>query len=552
MNTLRTILAVPRTPFGVQSAQHPRRRVGPVKVRPRGVATLILILFATACSGGPETVLTRGNIYRGNLDSSDEYWRGSERFFDTWVMTVDAKQRVSIGMESDNFDAFLLVFREGSEVARNDDGGEGSDARVEFRASNAGEYVVIATSYDDNERGSYRLRWHSDGSPVFGSVAPEGDLTGGGTFSGRLTSSDPLTPYRFFPRSSHFDLWTLTVRPDEPVAIEMEFDDAFLVVFREGIEIARDRFGGEGSDARVELSNAGEYVVMASNNFAGPLGSYRLSLSGNLSPTGDSGGVLTPESTFYGSLSTVDPIDGSGSYRLGSRYDWWLLSAGREESVTIDMASDDFDALLVVFREGIEIARNDDGGPGSDARVEFRASNAGEYVVIATSYDDYQEGGVGSYRLTRRGEPGTVRIYHGPNFPLVVPAGMLTTGSVVRSVVNGRLDSSDPVQRWEINGYFDVWILTAEAGQNVVLDLDSDDMDDDELWLRLMTYDDGVLAEWFGVLGELHNMPFRVPSAGDYFVLVGSSGPIIGGPPRPTGSYRLGLVMREPETPELP
>ena len=47
---------------------------------------------------------------------------------------------------------------DGTTIATNDDGGSGSNARVEIQASQAGDYLVIATSYESGEIGAYRVR----------------------------------------------------------------------------------------------------------------------------------------------------------------------------------------------------------------------------------------------------------------------------------------------------------------------------------------------------------------------------------------------------------
>ena len=39
-----------------------------------------------------------------------------------------------------------------------DDGGPGSNARLEFQAPYVGDYLIIATSYEAGETGAYRVR----------------------------------------------------------------------------------------------------------------------------------------------------------------------------------------------------------------------------------------------------------------------------------------------------------------------------------------------------------------------------------------------------------
>ena len=107
----------------------------------------------------PEGALTPGRTFDGSLNSSDAVWDDGSHY-DVWTVTArTVGQRVVMDMESDDLDAYLRVLRnDGTAVASDDDGGSGSNARVEFRAVYAGDYLVIATSYEAGETGAYRVR----------------------------------------------------------------------------------------------------------------------------------------------------------------------------------------------------------------------------------------------------------------------------------------------------------------------------------------------------------------------------------------------------------
>ncbi len=106
----------------------------------------------------PEGTLAPGRTFSGSLTSSDAVWDNGSHY-DVWTVTAaTVGQRVVIDMESDDVDAYLRVLRkDGTPVATNDDGGSGSNARVEFRAVYAGKYLVIVTSYEEGETGGYRV-----------------------------------------------------------------------------------------------------------------------------------------------------------------------------------------------------------------------------------------------------------------------------------------------------------------------------------------------------------------------------------------------------------
>ena len=106
----------------------------------------------------PEGTLAPGRTFNGSLTSTDAVWDNGSHY-DVWTVTAaTVGQRVVIDMESDDVDAYLRVLRkDGTPVATDDDGGSGSNARVEFRAVYAGEYLVIVTSYEEGETGGYRV-----------------------------------------------------------------------------------------------------------------------------------------------------------------------------------------------------------------------------------------------------------------------------------------------------------------------------------------------------------------------------------------------------------
>ena len=100
-------------------------------------------------------------------------------------------------------------------------------------------------------------------------------------------------------------------------------------------------------------------------------------------------GVLVPGRDVSGSLGSSDDVwDG------GSHCDVWSVGATSGQRVVIEMESDDVGSYLrVVRRDGTTIV-TDDGESGSDARVEFRAPYSVGYLVIATSYEAWEVGGV--------------------------------------------------------------------------------------------------------------------------------------------------------------
>ena len=75
-----------------------------------------------------------------------------------------AGQRLIVTMLSGDMDAYLrVVQRDGSTIASDDDGAGGTDARVEFEAPAAGDYLIVATTFSSGEEGSYQIHLHEPG-----------------------------------------------------------------------------------------------------------------------------------------------------------------------------------------------------------------------------------------------------------------------------------------------------------------------------------------------------------------------------------------------------
>ena len=91
--------------------------------------------------------------------SSSDAVRDNGSHYDNWTVTARSGQRLVIIMESDELDPYLLLQgQDGAVVAQDDDGGSGSNARIDIRVPEGGQYLVIASSYGSSETGPYRIR----------------------------------------------------------------------------------------------------------------------------------------------------------------------------------------------------------------------------------------------------------------------------------------------------------------------------------------------------------------------------------------------------------
>lgn len=110
----------------------------------------------------------------GILASTDGV-RWGLAYYDEWSYSAIAGQRIMVAMDSEEVDAYLLVLGDdGTEVASDDDGGDGRNARLEFRARATGRYTILATSAIAEQTGRYTIRAERPA----GGEAPDDDFSG--------------------------------------------------------------------------------------------------------------------------------------------------------------------------------------------------------------------------------------------------------------------------------------------------------------------------------------------------------------------------------------
>ena len=107
----------------------------------------------------PEGTLVLDRTFSGRLSSSDPVWDDDDGYYDRWMFSARAGQRLVVTMESGPVDTYLRILgRHGDILESDDDSGSETNSRIEFEAPYTGQYIVIATSYSSGETGSYRIR----------------------------------------------------------------------------------------------------------------------------------------------------------------------------------------------------------------------------------------------------------------------------------------------------------------------------------------------------------------------------------------------------------
>ncbi|MFG3818669.1 trypsin-like peptidase domain-containing protein [Limnothrix redekei] len=201
-------------------------------------------------------------------------------------------------------------------------------------------------------------------------------------------------------------------------------------------------------------------------------------------------------------------------------YDIYTFTGEAGNQVTIDLASGDFDAYLIVLNpDGEELAQDDDSGGQTNARITATLPSSGLYTVFVNTAATNQQG---RYTLrARSGGPAATNPGIQPGSLILQDSGSLTASSP-------RLQSDNsPYQEYRFNG---------RAGQRIEILLESNDFDP---YLMVADPQDEKLADADDISDTNTNaaLVVQLPSTGTYRIIVNAYDP--------QGRGRYQLTVRE-------
>ena len=132
---------------------------------------------------------------------------------------------------------------------------------------------------------------------------------------------------------------------------------------------------------------------VASRSYGSWAGSFRI--VGGITPTSSTQPGVVPAGShrvLTGTISAGDAVRDDGSW-----YDSWTLQLSNGDRVVITMVSADFDTYLTVVSPSGAMTNDDDGGDGTNSRLELTADRAGSWTIMANTF---ASGETGSYTLT--------------------------------------------------------------------------------------------------------------------------------------------------------
>lgn len=367
-------------------------------------------------------------------------------------------------------------------------------------------------------------------SPLaLGCANPDGAIAFGQTINGALQNGDCTLS----AGGSFFDAYTFSGAAGQQVSISMgslQFD-TYLYLLQPGETTIgggtiQDDDGAGGTDSRISvtLASTGTYTILATSFVSGATGSYSLTLN-DLTPCTPTPTAMTPVSgsnvTASGVLSTSDCHDlGDNSY-----YDVYTFNGTAGQQVVVAMTSSFDNFLFLIAPDGAEIARDDNGGGGTNARIPAgsgvaRLPQTGTYRIIANSAAPNV---TGAYTVSLTLDANTC-----PSAPINF-----------NETKNGTLGEPGDCRLPADGSFIDVYTFTGASGQAISIAMNSNVFD---AYLFLLSPTGSVIAENDNGSGTTNaRIPavsgtFTLPSDGTYTIYADSS---LAGE---TGAYALTLT----------
>ena len=434
-----------------------------------------------------------GDDIRGRLEDGDARTRGSDGYrYDDYRVNLRAGQRLEAQMTSDDFDAYLEVYAEGSlrqSLASDDDSAGDLNARLRFTAPEAGVYIVRARTFSGIETGDYQLSLKERAAPRMprpGRIAVGRDETG--SLGGNSAEDDD---------GKRYDAYAFRASAGERVKIDLESDDfdSFLRVGRivngAFVQMAENDDGGSSLNARLVFTapQAGEDLIRVTSYNGSAEGDYRLSMEQG--PPAPTAAPVTIGEETRGRLNSDSATSDSGAPA-----DLYRFSGRAGQRVAITMKADGFDTYLELFDANHNsLATDDDSAGDLNARLTHTLAEDGDYLIEARAFSS----GEGPYTLN-------IEEIAPPPPPSAIAFGQTVEGELTDS------DATDDDGR-----RYDAFVFSGTEGQRIQAVMRSGDFDaylqlgeNGEEFSEIASDDDGLGQ------GTDARLIFTLPETGEY------------------------------------
>jgi len=470
------------------------------------------------------TGLSCGMEMIGSLGVTDGASRmfSSGHYADDYTFQGNSGDTLAIDLTSGEFDTYIYLYdSKGILAAENDDYGGITRSFLKYVVPSSGTYTIEVTSFFDNETGAYliRLLGNEDISPDRSAK----EISFGTEKTGSLEETDGMSRRRI---EIPADDYTFAGNEGVSVLIDLStsYFDTYLYLYDPAGNLVaeNDDFGGiSRSVIMYILPSSGTYTVEVTSYDEEGTGEYRISLLSDW----DVSRERSVTEIFYGRTlnESLSAFDGTSRLRPGSLADDYKFTGSSEDSVVIDLESDDFDSFLFLYApDGTLVAENDDFGSTSRSYIWYKLASSGTYTVEVTSYESNS---VGDYRITLLGNED------------VKPGRTSTVISYGDSLMES-LSVTDGTSRYQGRNFADDYTFEGTYGDSVGIELRSSAFD---TYLFLVDPDGDVVAYNDAFGGTSHSYIRYILSSDGTYTIEATSFDF-----NETGQYQLTLLSGIP------
>ena len=215
--------------------------------------------------------------------------------------------------------------------------------------------------------------------------------------TGSLDSGDPT-----YSDGKRYDEYSIDVTAGrEVIAIltAVDFDPYLVLVAPNGERFENDDYADSPDVSRVQeiSSETTTWRVQVTSYETGESGNYALVLTTRLrtdATTSDEDFTVTGEIPPGATASVSGMLDESDKTRNDeSWYEGWSIDVAEGDRVIFLLKSPDFDTYLSLVSPTDRLFNDDDGGGGTDSRLDMTFDEAGRWTVVANSLNPGDSGG---------------------------------------------------------------------------------------------------------------------------------------------------------------
>jgi len=381
--------------------------------------------------------------------------------FDVWTVEADAGQQVIAQVGEMNrsavqdFSPALSVYSPTGELMGEDFDYDAHEAEVTVRAKVTGTYAIVVEHGRTNGRsltlgGDYQVKSYVTGQPMMVAVGDEGGAAGNGTYHDGILPTGMVDIYTVEADAGHTIVAQMGERNRSAV---LDFSPAMSIYSPTG-ELLDDDFDYDAHEAEVSAKApvTGTYAIVLEH---GRTNGRSLTL----------GGDYRFKAVVTGKVLETSPGDEGGVLRSGEvkaarielgMMDAWMVKADAGQSIVAQIGErgrtpvQDFSPALSIYSPTGDFMDDDFDYDAHEAEVSVVAPVTGNYLIVA------EHGRTNGRSLTLEGDYEIKTLVVGKSL-------MVTAGDEGGEMVNGE------TKRGRITtGLFDIWTLSADAGQVVL------------------------------------------------------------------------------------